>query len=289
MSHETERRADRYLLSDDESQIIFDRLIAGRRFAHLAPVDHPAVHFFGGQPGAGKSSIQDSTVEQLRSADGYDTVAQVIGDELRAYHPMYDSLLSSGGEDAPFYTDRDSGRWVEQSIDFVLGRRLHLVLEGTLRQPEVTLSTAALSAECGYAAHLHVVAAHEFISRSRIFQRDVGQIAQKGRGRYTVPEAHDRAYQALPSSLDVLARSGRFASITLYDANGQSIAVVDGTDPNGPEQLHVALGHERDLSRLDIAQVLGDIDRSAEQLRSLDRRGRFPQPGSARREHRRAA
>lgn len=133
MSHETERRADRYLLSDDESQIIFDRLIAGRRFAHLAPVDHPAVHFFGGQPGAGKSSIQDSTVEQLRSADGYDTVAQVIGDELRAYHPMYDSLLSSGDEDAAFYTDRDSGRWVEQSIDFVLGRRLHLVLEGTLR------------------------------------------------------------------------------------------------------------------------------------------------------------
>lgn len=117
------------------------------------------------------------------------------------------------------------------------------------------------------------MAAHEFISRSRIFQRYVGQIAQKGRGRYTVPEAHDRAYQALPSSLDVLARSGRFASNTLYDANGQSIAVVDGTDPNGPEQLHVALGHERDLSRLDIAQVLGDIDRSAEQLRSLDRIG----------------
>jgi hypothetical protein len=142
---EATHRPDRHLLSERESQEIFDRWITARRYGGLEPVEHPSVHFFGGQPGAGKPSILDTTAEFLRAADGRDSVAQVIGDELRAYHPMYDALLRASDEDAAFYTDLDSGRWVEKSIDQVLGGRSHLILEGTLRRPEVTLSSAAAS------------------------------------------------------------------------------------------------------------------------------------------------
>lgn len=44
----------------------------------------------------------------------------------------------------------------------------------------------------------------------RIFGRYLGQVAEVGHGRYTLPEAHDRAYRALASSLPSLHQSGAF-------------------------------------------------------------------------------
>lgn len=265
------RVPDRFLLSDIENRDIFTRWIADRLFANLTPVDPPTVHFFGGQPGAGKSSMQNPIVDSLRHQDGHESVAQVIGDEFRVYHPMYEKLLVQDDNDAAFYTDRDSAKWIEQSIDFVTNRQAHLVLEGTLRNPDVTLTTASLCKSRGYRAEMHVVATHEFISRTRIFRRYVAQIHLNGHGRYTLPESHKRAYDAIPASLEALAHSGQFLGITLYDANGKMLIRQMQDELDTSHALLDALARERTADNVDYEQLLSDIDELLAQLRGVDR------------------
>ena len=253
---EQEPFADRYLLNEGENRRIFEQWIAGRKFAHLTSVAEPSVQFFGGQPGAGKSAAQEALVAQLRDRDGFYGVAQVIGDELRAYHPAYAELLEQDDSSAAFYTDRDSARWIEASIEHVTSRGAHLVLEGTMRSADVTLRTAADCRARGYLADAHVMAVHEFVSRARIFQRYLGQVRASGHGRYTLPEAHDRAYNALPDTVDALARSGAFRTISLYDANANLLVTVDPTEPASASHLGEALANQRTSQSVDKLQLL---------------------------------
>lgn len=265
------RTPDRYLLSEQDNQELFDYWIAQGKFSQLESVTHPTVHFFGGQPGAGKSSMQDPIISHLHNQDGAESVAQVIGDEFRIYHPMYTKLLEHDDNEAAFYTDRDSGKWIEKSIDLVVNKKSHLVLEGTLRNPDVTLKTAALCTANNYEANLHVVAVHEFISRARIFHRYIGQIHAGGNGRYTLPESHSRAYDMIPTTVEALARSQQFSAITLYDANGETIARQHGSELKTPQQLLETLDRQRDTVSIDYTQLLEDIDNLLEQLGAMGR------------------
>lgn len=99
---------ERYLLSDTESRRIFAERIVPTEFAGIAGVDRPVVHFFGGQPGAGKSVAQSAVTTAIIAADGIGAVASIIGDDFRPHHPAYNRLLAEDDEAAAFYTDLDS-------------------------------------------------------------------------------------------------------------------------------------------------------------------------------------
>ncbi|OUZ11147.1 hypothetical protein BHE97_04645 [Aeromicrobium sp. PE09-221] len=269
----TERDSEFHLLDPGVSRRIFDVAIAGRRFAHLVGVDQPTVHFFGGQPGAGKSASQQKVIDALLLQSGADSVAVIIGDEFRGYHPAYADLLETDDENAAFYTDRDSARWVEMSIDHAITVRSHIVLEGTLRNPDVTLGSARHAIGHGYAPELHVMAVHEFVSRQRIFRRYAGQIADAGHGRYTLREAHDRAYNALPSSLRAVAEADVLTAITLYDANAAEIARIESPTSAGADELLDAADAQRTLDGVDVEGVLAALDQAEATLAVAGREG----------------
>lgn len=149
---------ERYLLSDTESRRIFAERIVPTEFAGIAGVHRPVVHFFGGQPGAGKSVAQGAVTTAIIAADGIGAVASIIGDDFRPHHPAYNRLLAEDDEAAAFYTDLDSGRWFEQAIAWAIERRPHVILEGTFRRPEVTIESAKNFADSGFEAHVHVLA-----------------------------------------------------------------------------------------------------------------------------------
>src|SRR5690606_16167385 len=115
------------------------------------------------------------------------------------------------------YTDRDSGRWVEKVIDYTLELRPHVVLEGTLRRPEVALGTAEQYSAAGFSTELHVVAVHEFVSRLRIFGRYLEQLDRDGHGRYTLPEAHRGVYENLPKAVGQIASAGVLDRLIVHD------------------------------------------------------------------------
>ncbi|RRD23354.1 zeta toxin family protein [Actinomyces bowdenii] len=219
-----------YRLSEAENQQTFEELILYEEYRHLRPAAEPTAQFFGGQPGAGKKRPEQLVIAQLSEHDGPETVMPIIGDDFRIYHPQYRWLMDQDDQRASDATAADSARWVERAIVHSLTLGPHVVIEGTLRRPEVTAACARQYQEAGFNAFLHVVAVHEHVSRTRIFERYLQQVRHRGVGRYTPHQAHQVAYQALPASLDTLIASGLFATIQLYDMDGQVIATAPRGD-----------------------------------------------------------
>src|SRR4051812_2053149 len=103
--------ADRYRLTEAEHQAIFDKRIKPQLFADAKPQAKPVGVVFGGQPGAGKSAAVDDALRELKDRGG---AAQIIGDDMRGYHPRYARLMERDDKTAAYFTDRDTGRWVEK-------------------------------------------------------------------------------------------------------------------------------------------------------------------------------
>lgn len=89
---------------------------------------------FGGQPGSGKSAAIADAVAVIKAHGGG---VEIMGDDLRSFHPKYDTLLALDDQTAAFYTDLDAGRWVEKAIQHASSNRYNVVLEGTFQQSDV--------------------------------------------------------------------------------------------------------------------------------------------------------
>lgn len=135
---------ERYLLSEAENSRIFREYLLPLEYGDVQGVDTPYVHFFGAQPGAGKSVLQGSVRDELIARDGLNTVMTIAGDRFRAYHPEYGRLLEEDDESAALYTDMDTNRWVEQAVNASYDLRPHVILEN----PKVSslLGSAGLTA-----------------------------------------------------------------------------------------------------------------------------------------------
>jgi hypothetical protein len=212
--------ADRYRLSEDEHQAIFDRRIKPEIFATAKTVDRPVAVIFGGQPGSGKSAAVDAAVQSLAGRGG---AVQVIGDDLRPYHPAYASLMQRDDKTAAFYTDRDSGRWVEKSIAYAKEHRLNLVIEGTMRSPAVVADTMKGLRQAGYEIDARALAVNELLSWQGVMQRYEAQKQDRGAGRMTAPHSHRDAYNGMPDTLERIERERLADRVTVYRRGGQAI------------------------------------------------------------------
>jgi hypothetical protein len=211
-----EHDAERYRLSPEEHERIFVQRIVPKLTRGLQGSERPEAVILGGQPGAGKSAMQ-SIAERDLSA--YGTVLSVVGDDLRDFHPRYQELLVRDDKMAAFYTDRDSGRWIEKLIAHGASRRYNLVVEGTMRVPEKVGATCAGLRGLGYAVEARVLAVNERLSRLGVHQRYEQLLLDRGHARFTLPEAHDAAYRGMLATLEQI-EAGRLASRIAVYARG---------------------------------------------------------------------
>lgn len=138
---------DRYRLSEADHQAIFEQDIKPDLFAGAKPSHQPVAVIFGGQPGAGKSAAVDSAMRELEPRGG---AVQIIGDDLRGYHPHYARLMERDDKTAAFYTDRDTGQWVEKAIAEAKAQRVNIVIEGTMRDGNKVAATMESLRAAGY-------------------------------------------------------------------------------------------------------------------------------------------
>jgi predicted ABC-type ATPase len=199
-------------LTGEQNRSIFEQKIVPLEFADLVSQTQPTALFVGGQPGAGKTGLQGTIIQ---NAD-LDAIAVINGDNFRSFHPDNEALLVKDDTLAAYHTGADVGAWVEQAIDHIKQAKANTLVEGTLRNPVVTIKSAKGFAKAGYKTELHVVVAHKFFSKIRIFWRYLGQRQTAGFGRYTLKEAHDAAYDVLPQSLKSIVEAGVFDRIVLY-------------------------------------------------------------------------
>ncbi|RRD64235.1 zeta toxin of the postsegregational killing system [Comamonadaceae bacterium OH2310_COT-174] len=235
---------DQYRLSEAEHQAIFERRIKPDLFAGAKSSSQPVAVIFGGQPGAGKSAAVDAAMGELSSQGG---AVQIIGDDLRDYHPNYAKLMEADDKTAAFYTDRDTGRWVEKAIAEAKAQRVNIVIEGTMRDGEKVASTMDSLREAGYRIDARALAVSSRLSEQGIMQRYENQKADRGAGRMTTAQAHQAAYDGMLQTLERIEDQKLADSLTIYRRGAEII--YSNELQNGqwkhPPQARAAVEHER--------------------------------------------
>ena len=263
---------DQYRLSETQHQAIFEQDIKPDLFAGAKPSNQPVAVIFGGQPGAGKSAAVDSAIRELGPRGG---AVQIIGDDLRAYHPHYARLMERDDKTAAFYTDRDTGQWVEKAIAEAKAQRVNLVIEGTMRDGNKVAATMESLRAAGYEIDARALAVNPRLSEQGILQRYENQKADRGTGRMTTPEAHQAAYDGMPATLERIERDKLADRVTIYRRGAEAIYSneLQGGQWAREPQARAVVESERTRTmtlqeRRDYAQ---GFDRLAEQLARPER------------------
>jgi hypothetical protein len=117
---------------------------------------------------------------------------------------------------AAFYTDKDTGKWVEKSIAYAKTVRCNLIIEGTMRVPEKISATMQSLREAGYIIEARVLAVNQRLSWQGVLQRYEYQYADRGYGRMTTPDAHQAGYNGVPKTIECIEREKLADRVRVY-------------------------------------------------------------------------
>lgn len=190
-------------------------------------------YVLGGQPGSGKTDFYSKN-EALSSYIAID------GDQYRKYHPRYDEIIACDFDNYPEYTQPFVNKIVEQLIDELSANGYDLIIEGTLRDPDVSIKTCDLLRGRGYLPRLVVVACDaeqswkSTISRAQLMQ----EFGEKPR---LVPiNKYHTIVNSLPTSLDIIYHEQCFSSISVIGRDNRFL-YKNGSQGNPADVLRDAL------------------------------------------------
>lgn len=212
--------ADQCRLGEAEHQAIFDNDIKPDLFAGAKPSRQPVAIIFGGQPGAGKSAAMDLAVHDLQAHGG---AVQVIGDDLRGYHPQYARWMGQGDKTAAFYADHDTRGWIEKAIDAAKALRVHIVIEETMLDADKVAAMMTSLRDAGYTIDARVLAVASHLSEQVILQRYENQRLDRGAGRMTAPQIHQAAYDGMLHTLARIEGQKLADRVTVYRRGAHAI------------------------------------------------------------------
>lgn len=271
---EREQESQRYVLSQEESQRIFDRKIKPRFLDPLKSQPNPKVELLGGQPAAGKSGLLRQKELELAQQGGSVTIN---GDEFRRFHPRNDEIKRQHGKDSAFYTDKDSARWIEQLIQETQKRKVNVILEGTMRRPEVTVKTAQAYRDSGFEVNASIMATHPAQSWLRVHQRyEHGLTKNPDDARFTQKHSHDVAVTGVRETVKAIEAHPAFRSLTLYQSDQGQVSTVYHNQRHGQtgEWVRAPQGyqtltelHQAKLSRSQQVQLDQGWQKITDQMR----------------------
>ena len=183
-------------------------------------VESPRAVILGGQPGSGKSELANQAVREFRTSGG---AVVIDADRMREENPRYKELSRVDPQNAADRTHKDAGEWASRLRATAMEGQRNLVVDGTLRDPEGIRRVAGQLRENGYTVEARVIAANPETSMLRTRLRFEEQVAERGVGRYVNQEQHDKAYSAIPKSVDVLEREKLVDKVTVYDAHKRPV------------------------------------------------------------------
>lgn len=124
--------------------------------------------------------------------------------------------MNQDDKTAAFYTDRDTGRWVEKAIAEAKAQRVNIVIEGTMRDGNKVAETMQSLRDAGYQIDARALAVNTQLSQQGIMQRYENQRVDRGSGRMTTPEAHNAAYEGMLHTLDRIEGQKLADRVTIY-------------------------------------------------------------------------
>lgn len=203
---------------------IFRSQIEGR-----IPSKNPKAYILGGQPGAGKTSMQD--MFRLQNAD---QIIVINGDEYRKRMPGHSEIKKLPGDEYARITQKFANSITESLIDKASSMSYNLIIEGTLRNQDTALHTCRLLKERGYLCELSVLAVNREVSYYSTKQREIMLRREGEVGRRTVTDNHNEVVRNLPRNVSRIYKSREFDNIKIYDRKGNCLYDMEKTPEADP-------------------------------------------------------
>lgn len=236
-------------LSTQLNETIFREQILRHEIPEGAlPVDHPTIILVGGQPGAGKTGIVTASRTELTQRG---STLQIIGDDLRAYHPHFRRYQKENAESASQLTHHDASRWTDKLLIEAASRRLNIVFENTMRSPEAASFLAQQFRVAGYRVETRVVAVNERESWQGCLNRFEQMHSEGNAARIPPKEHHDNAVIGLVDTIRHLEEKKLVDAVQVRLRNGVIIfgnELIEGAWLK-PDGAAAALLHERKRAR----------------------------------------
>lgn len=213
-----------------DKKLLEAKLDTLNKYPNAVSQEKPIAVFIVGQPGAGKSTI----INSLENKD------QFIFIDADQYRNLYDDVNNLKNKDIYEYLNQSgkvSGKTVEYLIDDFSNQKYNLLIEGTLRNPDVPVHTAELLNNKGYTSNMNVMAVKPEESKLSTIDRYLTLEEQKINidkdtlARPVDPKIHDTIAKNLPENLKKVAESNQFNTMSIYTRNDGKIFEQTKPDP----------------------------------------------------------
>ena len=195
--------------TDVELEIKFKEILEYYKSMY-SPTENPKVVLLGGQPGAGKSGLEN----MVNIKKNY---VSISGDDYREYHPRFKEINLEYGREASKYTQQWAAEITEKLIKELRKEKYNLIIEGTLRTAELPLKEANAFKKAGYEVELNVVVVKPEKSRLGTLERYEAMLKQGKVPRMTPKEHHDLVVNNIGNNLEIIYNSKAFDNIKLFD------------------------------------------------------------------------
>jgi hypothetical protein len=183
-------------------------------------------YLLGGQPACGKSGL----IKSIKSR--FTDFFVINGDEYRQYHPNSQNLIRQSNIYSQ-ETQNFSNIFTENLILDASNAHFNMIIEGTMRNPSVPISTAKLLHKKNYKVGIAVIASHPKITELGVYRRYAEQLNAFGVGRLADIKSHNEACLGLLKSVDLLYNDKIVDFIEIYSYLGKKkIASYDLIDGN---------------------------------------------------------
>ena len=223
------------VVSEEQFQNAYNR-IREALVAGTIPGTDKCTIILGGQPGAGKSSFYEMRDDLL-------DYIPINGDEYRRFHPNYKDIIKTDPEHYAERTQSFSNRIVETLITDLGNNGYNLVIEGTLRNPDVPIKTCEYLKTKGYKPELVVVACDAEIAWKSTITR-IKILKSRGLAPRLVPiDIYNNTVSRIPDSLDRIEERACFKDITIINRDGD-ILYTNGQEGRASDVLRRELNLE---------------------------------------------
>lgn len=187
-----------------DAALIFNEQI--RPFLTGQPQSDPVVLWVGGQPGAGKSTVQSAILRRL----GRSSAFPLDGDDLLTHHPRYAELHAKNDlSGAQLAAENIAGRWWSRAARILRALRIDTVISAPLAGPAWAAEQFRKFRKAQFRVEVAFVATHEAISLQGVVDRYRGMKADspEGVGRWVLPEWHEIAGPGVLATADMIHRT----------------------------------------------------------------------------------
>ncbi|MDR0606177.1 MAG: zeta toxin family protein [Bacteroidales bacterium] len=237
---------------------------------NLYPDNNSVIAILGGQSASGKGNM----ISSFRNLFPEKVFLSINGDIYRSYHPYHEEIVKNNVNCYSAITQNISNIFTQELLNIAFKNKLNVIVEGTMRNSEITINTAKRFKENGFEVHACVIAAHPAVTELGIYRRYQEQVDKFGFGRLADIRVHNEAVSGLLNSVNQLYqyKLADFIHVYSYLAEKKIVSIILKENGNWNTNIFpsVFIEKERNLQQSNIDFIINEIKSGEEILKTID-------------------